>query len=125
MWTYHFLNAQDYNVGEHFLYRDMSSMKLKNNGKFSSGKRTRHFNIKFFYITNLIERGLVKTKYCPTDYMIADYMTKPLTGAKFHQFRQDIINFRAKKVDDNPSNKDEAPTTMLIGWQECVGRTEK
>jgi hypothetical protein len=25
----------------------------------------------------------IKIKYCPTDEMVADYMTKPVVGAKF------------------------------------------
>jgi hypothetical protein len=105
IWTRSFLEAQGYHVKENVIYRDnQSSMKLEINGKQSSGKRTRHFNIKYFYITDLIQRGEVSTKYCSTDHMIADYMTKPLTGEKFHQFRQAIMNF--------PSDKDEDKTTM-------------
>jgi hypothetical protein len=67
-------------------------MKLEENGKASSGKRTRHFNIKYFYITDLISRNQVQIKYCPTDEMIADYMTKPLIGIKFQKFRKLIMN---------------------------------
>jgi hypothetical protein len=67
-------------------------MKLERNGKASSGKRTRHFNIKYFHITDLIESGEVEIQYCPTDAMLADYMTKPLTGAKFNLFRKRILN---------------------------------
>jgi len=66
-------------------------MKLEENGKASSGKRTRHFNIKYFYITDLIQRGEVTIKYCPTDDMIADYMTKPITGKKFQEFKKAIM----------------------------------
>ena len=72
---------------------NISSMKLETNGKASSGKRTRHFDIKYFYITDLIERKEVEIQYCPTDDMIADYMTKPLSGAKFHKFRTMIMNY--------------------------------
>ena len=71
---------------------NLSSMKLETNGKASSGKRTRHFDIKYFYITDLIERKEVGFKYCPTDEMIADYMTKTLSGAKFHKFCKLIMN---------------------------------
>jgi hypothetical protein len=67
-------------------------MKLEENGKASSGKRTRHFNIKYFYITDLIERKEVQVEYCPTDAMIADYMTKPLVGAKFLRFRSLVMD---------------------------------
>jgi hypothetical protein len=44
------------------------------NGNASSGEHTRHFHIKFFYITDLINRNEIQIKYCPTEDMIADYM---------------------------------------------------
>jgi hypothetical protein len=72
IWTKNFLEAQGYGVPENIIYRDnRSSMRVENDGKFSSGKRTRHVNIKYFYITDLIKRGKVKTEFCPTDNMIA------------------------------------------------------
>lgn len=67
-------------------------MKLEMNGKMSSSKRTRHFNIKYFFITDLIARGEVSIEYCPTGAMIADFMTKPLTGQKFRDMRKAIMN---------------------------------
>jgi hypothetical protein len=70
-----FLEAQGYKVKKNLIVCD--------NGKASSGQRTRHFNIKLFYITDLIKSGEVSIQYCPTDAMLADYMTKPLTGTKF------------------------------------------
>ena len=73
-------------------------MKLEKYGMSSCGKRTRHFNIKYFYITDLINRGEVKIKYCPTDLMIADYMTKPLIGYKFKKFRQLIMNLKEEST---------------------------
>ena len=94
LWTTRFLKEQGWKVNQNMVMRDnLSSMKLETNGKASSGKRTRHFDIKYFYITDLIERKEVEIKYCPTDDMIADYMTKPLSGAKFHKFRKQIMNY--------------------------------
>jgi hypothetical protein len=58
-------------------------MHLEENGKASSGKCTCHFHIKYFYITDLINRNQITIEYCPTEDMIADYMTKPLVGTKF------------------------------------------
>ena len=93
MWTRLFLEAQGYQIRENLVYRDnQSSMKLETNGKLSSSKRARHFNIKYFFITDLIGRGDVSIEYCPTGAMIADYMTKPLTGEKFKMFRKSIMN---------------------------------
>ena len=43
------------------IYQDnISTMKLKNNGKAISGKRTQHYNIKYFYVTYLIRRDEVQ-----------------------------------------------------------------
>jgi hypothetical protein len=94
LWSKLFIEAQGHTVKTTVIYRDnTSSMKLEQNGKASLGKRTRHFNIKYFYITDLIQRNEVQIEYCPTDAMIADYyMTKPLVGAKFFHFREHLMH---------------------------------
>ena len=58
-------------------------MKLEENGHASASKRTRHFNIKYFYVTDLLQRKEFEIQYCPTKKMKADYMTKPLVGWDF------------------------------------------
>ena len=68
-------------------------MKLQKNGKLRSGKRTRYFKIKLFYITDLINRDEVEVRYYPTDEMIGDYMSMPLVGANFQRYRDLIMNF--------------------------------
>ena len=89
IWTKRFLDAQGYNVGDMVVYRDnMSTMKLEQNGKSSSGKCTRHLDIKFFYITDLIARKLLYTEYCFTDMMTSNYMSKPLVGVKLSSERK-------------------------------------
>jgi hypothetical protein len=109
LWTKHFMIHQGLKINDNVIHRDnQSSMKLEENGKSSCGKRTRHFNIKYFYITDLIERKEVRIQYCSTDRMIADYMTKPLTGAKFKYFRNLIMNIRKSRSDS-------------VDQQECVG----
>ena len=35
---------------------------------------------------------LASIRFCPTDLMIGDYMTKPLHGQQFTQFQQEIMN---------------------------------
>jgi hypothetical protein len=93
LWTKRFMEAQGFQVKANIMYRDnTSAMKLEENGKSSSGKRTRHFDIKYFYLTDLIKRKEITIEYCPTNEMLADYMTKPLVGAKFITFRNRIMN---------------------------------
>ena len=64
---------------------DTSTMKVAQNRKASSGKRTMHFDIKFCYVTDLIQQDECMVKYCPTDDMIAHHNTKPLVGNKFSE----------------------------------------
>ena len=110
LWSKLFIEAQGFQVKANIVYRDnTSSMHLEENGKASSGKRTRHFHIKYFYITDLINRNQITIEYCPTEDMIADYMTKPLVGTKFERFRNIIMNILSKSA------------SYLIGQQECVG----
>jgi len=96
-WTKLFLEAQDLHINDNVIFRDnQSTMKLEENGKASSGKRTRHFNIKYFYITDLIARKELRIEYCNTDDMLGDYFTKPLTGQKFDYFRALLMNLPTK-----------------------------
>ena len=111
LWSKLFIEAQGFQVKANIVYQDnTSSMHLEENGKASSGKRTRHFHIKYFYITDLINRNQITIEYCPTEDMIADYMTKPLVGTKFERFRNIIMNILCKSA------------SYLIGQQECVGK---
>ena len=50
--------------------------------KKSAGKRSRALNIRYFFLTDQVEKGNLKIEYCPTETMIGDNMTKPLQGEK-------------------------------------------
>ena len=92
LWTKLFMEAQGYDVEKNILNQDnKSSIKLENNGKRSSGQCTRAFNIRYFFLTDQVEKGNLSIEYCPTDEMIGDYMTKPLQGKLFKKFRDAIM----------------------------------
>jgi hypothetical protein len=92
LWTRLFLEAQGIKIDENVLYQDnKSAILLEQNGKKSSSKRTRALNIRYFFVTDQIEKGNVSVEYCPTGSMIADYMTKPLQGKQFKKFKDDIM----------------------------------
>lgn len=95
LWTKHFLEAQGYKVGKQVLHQDnQSTIRLEKNGTASSGKRSRHINIRYFFITDQIAKGNIEVKYWPTDDMTSDFMSKPLQGYKFHKFRKFIMNLK-------------------------------
>jgi hypothetical protein len=96
LWTRLFLEAQGYKVNDNILYQDnKSAMLLETNGRKSAGKRSRHLNIRYFFVADQKAKGHIDIRYCPTDKMVGDYMTKPLHGDKFRQFRQTILNLPA------------------------------
>ena len=92
LWTKLFLEEQGYTVEKNILYQDnKSAILLEENGRKSSGKRTRALNVRYFFLTDQVEKGNLTVTYCPTDAMIGDFMSKPLQGSKFHQFSDDIM----------------------------------
>jgi hypothetical protein len=92
LWTRFFLEKQGLKIKENILMQDnKSTILLLKNGKRSSSKRTRALNIRYFYLTDQIEKGLVSVHYCAASSMIADYMSKPLQGRLFHGFRSKIM----------------------------------
>jgi hypothetical protein len=91
LWTRHFLEAQGYDVHENTVYQDnQSTMLLENNGRASSSKRTRHINIRYFFVTDRIKENEMRVEYCPTGEMRGDFFTKPLQGSPYRRFRDDI-----------------------------------
>jgi Reverse transcriptase (RNA-dependent DNA polymerase) len=94
MWTRYFLEAQGYNVKEHIVYQDnKSAILLEKHGRASSSKRTRHINIRYFFVKDRVDSGEVTIEYCPTEQMLADFFTKPLQGSLFRTFRDRIMNY--------------------------------
>ena len=93
LWTRYFLEEQGYGVVESIVYQDnQSAILLEKNGRASSSKRTRHLNIRYFFVTDRIKAGELEIQYCPTGYMIADFFTKALQGTAFKFFRDLILN---------------------------------
>mmetsp|Transcript_5988 Transcript_5988/g.9150 ORF Transcript_5988/g.9150 Transcript_5988/m.9150 type:complete len:149 (-) Transcript_5988:648-1094(-) len=82
LWTIYFLEEQGYPVKPVTIHQDnMSTMLLENTGRGSSSKRMQHINIRYFFVTDQVKKNHVRVAYCPTDDMIADFFTKPLSGS--------------------------------------------
>jgi len=93
LWTRHFLEAQGVPVPVTTIYQDnKSTILLSENGKGSSSRRTKHLEVRYFFITDRIKWGEVKVAYCPTENMLADFFTKPLHGGAFKRMRSIILN---------------------------------
>jgi hypothetical protein len=101
IWTRYFLQAQGYEVRDATVYQDnKSAMLLEENGRGSSSKRTRHINIRYFFITDRIRAKEINVQYCSTNDMLSDYFTKPLQGTRFRKLRNQIMN-----IDPNDAQR--------------------
>lgn len=141
LWTRFFLKEQGYPMKPSVVHQDnQSAILLEKNGRGSSSKRTRHMNIRYFFVADCQHRGEIAVKYCPTDEMIGDFFTKPLGGAKFRRFRNIIMNCDLDdfgKVDmeallrehqqkigahDEKHLEPSLVSKEMSGSQECVGK---
>ena len=92
IWTRHFLLSQGYGIIENLLLQDnRSSILLERNGRASSSKRTRHINIRNFFVCDRVNMKEINLHWCPTKEMIADFWTKPLQGSHFRKLRDYIM----------------------------------
>jgi hypothetical protein len=99
LWTRHFLEAQGYTVTTNIVYQDnMSTLSLAKNGYVS--KRSKHIKAKYLYICHYHNSGELTLRYCPTDEMWADILTKPLQGSKFRIMRAFLMNCPADYSED-------------------------
>jgi len=141
LWTRYFLEEQGYPMKPSVVHQDnKSAMLLESNGRGSSSKRTRHMNVRYFFVGDCQRRGHVVLRYCPTEEMIGDFFTKPLGGTKFRRFRNIIMNCRYDDfgpvnidaimaehrenialADTRNSESTVSRTLRTVGSQECVG----
>ena len=83
LWSECFLQEQGHNF-KLVSHQDSKSAKsLLENGEASSSKRTRHVNIRHYFLNDKIETGESSTVCCNTDDMIADFFTKPHKARSF------------------------------------------
>ena len=101
IWTRYFLKEQGHMIQDNVIYQDnQSAIRLENNGKRSRSKRTRHINIKYYFITDRIMKHEASMEFCPTFDMIGDYFTKALQGSQFHRFRNIVLGIHEDKIPD-------------------------
>ena len=65
-----------------------SCVKLSKNPVFHD--KSKHNEIKYHYIRDMVQRGAMKLQYVATDEQIADVLTKPLARVKFEYFREKL-----------------------------------
>lgn len=109
VWAQEFMRSQGYVMKPLIVYQDnKSTIILAEKGK-STNQRTRHINIRYYAIKDLIDKGEALVVYKPTEEMVADYLTKPLQGRLFISARNFIMGMS------------EVEAVVLAPPQGCVG----
>ena len=71
---------------------NMSTISIAKKGEGASGK-SKHFRIRHEFVKDMIEDATLKPQHCPSEKMIADFLTKPMTGSNLKkQIRRAMIN---------------------------------
>ena len=52
--------------------------------------KSKHIKIKYHYIRDMVQRGVVKLQYVVMDDQIADVLMKPLARVKFEYFKENL-----------------------------------
>jgi len=129
-WTRYFTKCQEYDIDEYIVFQDnMSSVSLEKNGRMSSSKRMKHsIKAKYFLIKDYYDSGEIDLRYCPTDEMWADVLTKPLQGQKFRDMQAFLQSCPHDYDDDIELQTNQLAQRSMIqqvktvaSSQECVG----
>ena len=138
LWSLYFIQAQGYESECVGLYQDnISKQLLIKNGKFSSGRKTKHIKAKFFFIKDRIDSGEIKVTDCPAEQMWADVLSKLLQGIAYRTMRAELMNCPVNYEEEEDPDAPEPNQTAALGWkmvtcesrkpaptkapQECVG----
>jgi hypothetical protein len=65
---------------------NQSCVNLSENHVFHD--KSKHIEIKYHYIRDMVQRKAIHVQYLPTHEQIADIFTKPLARMKFEYFRE-------------------------------------
>lgn len=69
---------------------NQSTISLIKNGIVN--KRSKHIDVRYRFVHELIKDKLINIEYCPSKKQIADILTKALNHVKFKQLRDNIVN---------------------------------
>lgn len=67
-------------------FDNQSCVKLSENSIFHD--KSKHINLKYHYIRDIVQKGAVKLQYISMNEKIADIFTKLLSKVKFAYFRE-------------------------------------
>lgn len=77
-------------------HRPEAQLKIDNTGAIaiaqasSPTRRTKHLDVRYHYIQEIVHKGIIKLAQVPTTEQLADAFTKPIGRVKFNEFLRSI-----------------------------------
>ena len=92
IWMRNVLEFLGYKQGTTTIFQDnTSTITMAYMGRGGSGSRTRHIDIKYFYIKQFLDSKALEIDHLGRDNMTADFFASPRQGATFRRFRGMIM----------------------------------
>lgn len=76
---------------------NMSTIKLSKNLVFH--KKSKHIDVKFHFLRDLVNDEVVKMVYCNTDVQVADILTKPLKLETYERLRKMLGMYEISNIN--------------------------
>jgi hypothetical protein len=73
---------------------------------------SKHIEIRYHFIRDMVQRGAIKLQYVGTDEQVADVLTKSLSPVKFKHFRDKLGVVRK----DLPRKGDRGVVLMILWY---------
>ena len=68
------------------------AINLASNPLINSSARTKHIDVRFHFVRELVSSGTIVVEYVSTCEQPADILTKPLTSSIFRELRNILMN---------------------------------
>jgi hypothetical protein len=89
-WIHRMLHDLKININLPLKFYEDNQSVLKMLTQEKPSNRTKHIDIKYHFIKDNYKNGTIEVNYCPTEEMIADFLTKPLTSIKIERICKEL-----------------------------------
>jgi hypothetical protein len=88
IWFRQFLEELGFPVGDASILRmdNQSAISVAKNPEYHG--RMKHLDLRWFWLRDTVDAGVIEPSFIPTDAMAADILTKPLTRDKVQKCRE-------------------------------------
>ena len=87
------INSCGFQCNKCIMHEDNSSVINIINGGIETMQKTKFLRVRMAHVKEIIEENGVEMKYCPTEKMVVDILTKPICGNQFKRLRDVMLGY--------------------------------